>query len=61
MLKPEWINPDEIVNVVFHDGSMRQMTREHLDRLPYDKLDNTCYGDTLKTFVLGFKYPPEQY
>lgn len=65
MLDPEWMDlnewerPDEIVNVVFHDGSMREMTREYLDRLPFDTHDCTCVGDTVKTFVLGLKYPPE--
>ncbi len=47
--------PLEIVDVLFHDGHVEQMTFERLQRLPYGYHDISRYRDAHRTFELGFR------
>lgn len=50
----EWRILEELVNVIFHDGHIEQMTLGHLRKLPYTHEDVTEYGDNVRTFALQF-------
>lgn len=48
-------NPLKIVNVLFHDGHVEQMTLEQMRKLPYNHNDISNFQDKDRTFELGFR------
>lgn len=55
--KPDWVCASEIVIVVFSEDNCKEkeMTREHMERLPYEVEEITEYKDNKRTYITTWR------